>query len=81
MKFSIGEAVQFNEKHKWSGCIGFICEIKKCGDDVRYMVAIPVPPKEEEEGKYPTCYIFSMESKDELEMKSKWMAKNEVQEM
>lgn len=52
--------VQFNEKHKWIGCYGVITEVKKIGDDVRYMVGVPVP----ENG---IAYIFVMESEYALE--------------
>lgn len=35
----INDVVQFNEKHKWCGCFGFINEIK--GE--RIMVGVPMP--------------------------------------
>ena len=54
------DVVQFNEKHKWCGCLGIVREAKKCGDDIRYMVGIPIP----QEG---TAYIFAMESNREIE--------------
>ena len=60
-KFGIGDCVQFNDKHnKWYGCFGFVTEIKDCGNDVRYMVGVPIPM----EG---TAYIFTMESANEIE--------------
>ena len=31
--------IQFNEKHKWCGCFGFIEEVK----DERIMVGVPIP--------------------------------------
>ena len=38
------DVVQFNEKHKWCGCLGIITEIKDCGTNgIRYMVGVPVP--------------------------------------
>lgn len=43
------EAVQFNEKHKWCGCLGIVEEVKKN----RIMVGVPVPEK-------GTAYIFAM---------------------
>lgn len=52
---NIGDVVQFNENHKWCGCLGIIKEIKRCGDDIRYMVGIPIPT----EG---TAFIFVMQS-------------------
>ncbi len=58
--FSVGDVVQFNEKHKWCGCFGFVNEVKNCGDDVRYMVGVPVPQK-------GTAYIFTMRSAQEIE--------------
>lgn len=38
------EVVQFNENHKWCGCLGMITEVKKLpSGDIRYMVGIPIP--------------------------------------
>ena len=35
----VGDVVQFNENHKWCGCLGIITEVKDCGDNgIRYMV-------------------------------------------
>lgn len=67
-----GDLVQFTESHKWCACIGIITEIKQCGDDIRYMIGIPIP----EQG---TAYIFSMESKKEFEYvgKSLFVEKDE----
>ena len=59
-EFDKNDAVQFNENHEWVGCFGFIDEIKEVGDDIRYMIGVPMPGK-------GTAYIFSMESRDELE--------------
>ncbi len=59
-KFEKNDVVQFTENHKWCGCLGIINEVKQCGDDVRYMLGVPVP-----EGG--TAYIFSMESEEEFE--------------
>lgn len=56
----IGDVVQFNEKHKWCGCLGFINRVKQCGNDVRYMIGVPVPQQ-------GTAYIFSMRSAKEVE--------------
>ena len=58
--YSVNEVVQFNEKHKWCGCLGIVSEAKQCGDDTRYLVGVPIPEK-------GTAYIFSMESKNEIE--------------
>lgn len=54
------DVVQFVENHKWCGCLGIINEVKQCGDDIRYMIGVPVP----EQG---TAYIFSMASAKEFE--------------
>jgi hypothetical protein len=54
-----GMVVQFLENHKWAGSLGIVTEVKECGDDIRYMVAVPIPQQ-------GTAYIFSMES--ELQM-------------
>ena len=37
----VNDVVQFNEKHKWCGSFGIIYEIKKCGNDTRYMIGVP----------------------------------------
>ena len=58
--FSLHDVVQFNEKHKWAGCLGIIDEVKDCGSDFRYMVGVPVPQQ-------GTAYIFVMESDDSIE--------------
>lgn len=42
------EVVQFNEKHKWCGCLGIVEEVK----ENRIMVGVPVPDK-------GTAYIFA----------------------
>lgn len=54
------DVVQFNENHEWCGCLGIITEVKKCGDDVRYMVNVHIPVD-----KY-TC-IFVMDSDGAIE--------------
>lgn len=45
-----GKVVQFNENHKWCGCLGIVTESKPNID--RYMVGVPIPL----EG---TAYIFA----------------------
>lgn len=57
---SKNKVVQFNENHKWCGCLGIIEEVKEYPNDTRYMVGVPVP----EQG---TAYIFVMESSNALE--------------
>ena len=56
----IGSIVQFNENHKWIGSLGIITEVKKCGDDIRYMVGAPAPMQ-------GTAFIFVMESENAIE--------------
>ena len=58
--FQKNDVVQFTENHKWCGCLGIIDEIKQCGDDVRYMIGVPIPQQ-------GTAFIFSMESVNEFE--------------
>lgn len=58
--FRENDVVQFNENHKWCGCLGIINEVKKCGNDVRYMVGVPAPMK-------GTAFIFVMKSENSIE--------------
>lgn len=56
----VNDVVQFNENHKWRGCLGIITEIKDCKEyGIRYMVAYPSP-----EG---TAYIFVMSTENAIE--------------
>lgn len=61
-----GNVVQFNERHKWCGCLGIIEESKPIYDekghltDVRFMVGVPMPMQ-------GTAYIFVMESEMAIE--------------
>lgn len=48
------EVVQFNERHKWCGCFGFVSEEKPN----RLMVGVPVPQQ-------GTAYIFC--TRDEVD--------------
>ena len=62
---TINDVVQFNENHKWRGCLGIIREIKTCRNetlewDSRYMVGVPIPQK-------GTAFIFVMESENAIE--------------
>lgn len=60
--FQENNVVQFNEKHKWCGCIGIINEVKQCNnEDIRYLIGVLIP----EQG---TAFIFSMGSEDEFEL-------------
>lgn len=60
----IGTVVQFNENHKWCGCLGIVTEAKMVGgadSDIRYMVGVPIPEK-------GTAYIFVLKSVHALEI-------------
>lgn len=57
----INDVIQFNENHKWRGCLGIINDIKRCGDDIRYTVGVPAPM----EG---TAFIFVMRSENAIEL-------------
>lgn len=59
-EFNKNDVVQFNETHPWCGCLGIVDEVKDCGDDIRYMVGVPVP-------KQGTAFIMSMGSKNEFD--------------
>lgn len=56
----VNDVVQFNEKHKWCGSFGIIYEIKKCGNDTRYMIGVPAPMQ-------GTAFIYVMESENAIE--------------
>lgn len=58
--FDVNDVVQFNENHKWCGCLGIVNEVKNCGEDFRYMVGVPVPQQ-------GTAYIFVTESENAIE--------------
>ena len=53
--------VQFNENHKWCGCLGIIHEVKELKDDIRYMVGVPCPQQ-------GTAYIFVLRSEFAIEV-------------
>ena len=54
-----GDVVQFNEKHKWCGCLGFVSDTNT---NNRVLVGVPMP-------KRGIAYIFA--DQDELE----WVGK------
>ena len=57
----VGDVVQFNENHKWQGCLGIIREVKDCKENgIRYMVGVPVPMK-------GTAFIFVMDNENSIE--------------
>jgi len=57
----IGDVVQFNERHKWCGSLGIVTRATPCGDDVRYMVGVPMPMQ-------GTAYVYTMQSRQEVEL-------------
>ena len=66
----IGDVVQFNENHKWCGCLGIINEKKEIHNselqgekknDIRYMVSVPIPQK-------GAAYIYVMQSEFAIEL-------------
>ena len=59
-----GDVVQFNEKHKWCGCIGIITEVKQS----RIMVGVPVP----EQG---TAWVFCIPEEVEYIGRAVFVAK------
>lgn len=67
---TVGDLVQFNENHKWCGCIGFISGKKEIHNDelnsegkndIRFMVGIPIPGQ-------GTAYIFVLASEIAIEL-------------
>lgn len=65
-----GDIVQFNEKHKWCGCLGFIREVKTIHRqdengvvelDTKYLIGVPTP-------QGGTAYIYSMQSEEDIEL-------------
>jgi hypothetical protein len=61
----VGDVVQFTENHKWRGCLGIVSEIKDCGDDIRYLIGVPIPNNDG--SVTSTAYIFSMLSENDFE--------------
>ena len=66
----IGDVVQFNENHKWQGCLGIINEKKEIHNselqgegmnDIKYMVGVPIP----QEG---TAFIYVLQSEFAIEL-------------
>lgn len=56
----VGQVVQFNERHKWTGSLGIITKKVILKDGIRYMVAVPIPQR-------GTAYIFVMDSENAIE--------------
>lgn len=58
----VNDVIQFNENHKWCGCLGIITEIKDCKQNgIRYQVAIDIPGG-------GVAYIFVMSTENALEL-------------
>lgn len=66
---NINDVVQFNENHKWCGCLGIITEIKDVHNDllhsdgkndIRFMVGVPTPQQ-------GTAFIFVLASEFAIE--------------
>lgn len=77
----VNDVVQFNENHKWRGCLGIITEMKQIHNpdlssdgvnDIKFMVGVPVP----QEG---TAYIYVMASEFAIELigEARLVAKSE----
>lgn len=60
MFFQKNDVVQFNENHKWCGCLGIVTEVKAITDDTRYMVGVPCPEK-------GTAFIYVLQSENSIE--------------
>ena len=56
----ISDVIQFNERHKWCGCLGVITEVKRIKDDIRFQVGIQIPMQ-------GIAYIFVLESENAIE--------------
>ena len=56
----VGDVIQFNEKHKWTGCLGIVTDLIESKNDVRFTVGIPYPTK-------GVAYIYVMESEMAIE--------------
>lgn len=58
--YKVGEVVQFNENHKWCGCLGIIEEIEQKRSGTRYLIGVPIPNR-------GAAYIFVNESEKAFE--------------
>ena len=65
----VNDVVQFNENHKWRGCLGIIRDIKRIYNpdpagnkvnDIRYMVGVAIPQQ-------GTAFIYVMQSENAIE--------------
>lgn len=58
----IGTVVQFNENHKWYGCLGIVTEAKRLyGGIIKYMVGVPIPQQ-------GVAYIFVLNTDHAIEI-------------
>lgn len=58
----VGTVVQFNENHRWTGCLGIVTEAKKLYDGkIKYMVGVPMPNNK-------IAYIFVMNTDRAIEV-------------
>lgn len=71
--FEVNDVVQFNESHRWCPALGIVDEVKKIKDDIRYMVAVPIPDK-------GTAYIYVLESDNSIEKIGKAVLVREKEE-
>ena len=56
------DVVQFNENHKWCGCLGIIREVKDCKENgIRYMIGVTVPLQ-------GTAFVYVMENEQAIEL-------------
>lgn len=44
-RMTVNSVVQFNEGHKWCGCLGIISEDKGREHPRRYMIGVPIPER------------------------------------
>lgn len=74
----VGDVVQFNENHKWCGCLGIIIKMKPIHNhgghspnDYKFMIGVPIPEK-------GTAYIYVLASEFAIEYigKAKLVAKD-----
>ena len=55
------DVVQFNENHKWCGCLGIIREVKDCKENgIRYMIGVTAPLQ-------GTAFIYVMDNENSIE--------------
>ena len=74
MIMTTGDVIQFNENHKWCGCLGIIGEVKHYTfpANTRYQIYVEIP----QQGR---AYIYVMENENAIEYigKSKLVLQSE----